>query len=154
MKKLSMILMLAFVCGSFAMAQTSNVGKKATLMPDGAAVTDIRTGEVIRTTGAPIPADQLQINGSTTLSISGSPSNVTPLQRIKPLEDQPVNELITQPGAPGSSEAGGLMYIKPADAGVINTLTNTPPVGSAPQGGSNVITPNVNPKSSYTISPN
>ncbi len=49
MKKLIVTVMLAFFCGIFVKAQTSAVAKKATLMPDGAVVTDLKTGEVVRT---------------------------------------------------------------------------------------------------------
>jgi len=108
MKKLSMILMLAFLCGSFAMAQTSTAGKQATLLSDGTVITDIKTGEVIRTTGAPIPADQLQLNGSVSITGSGTnPSGVTPVSRIKPSQDTPVTNLTnTQQGSgnPGNRQ--------------------------------------------------
>jgi len=72
MRKLITIIMLAFVCGSFAMAQTSTAAKKATLLPDGTVITDLSTGEVVRTTGgtteyvAPTSPVQVSFNGAST----------------------------------------------------------------------------------------
>jgi len=152
MKKLSMILMLAFVCGSFAMAQTSNAAKQATLMPDGAVITDIKTGEVIRTTGAPIPVNQLQINGSINLTGGGNPTNVTPQSRLKPVLAQPANELIVQPGSgtnPTNPTGTSSQFINPANTNGTNTIVPAPASGSTQQGGNNAVTPNVNPKSNF-----
>jgi len=64
-----MIIIFAFVCGSFAMAQTSNVSKKANLLPNGAVITDIKTGEVIRTTSGTV--DFVNPTGPVQVSFNG-----------------------------------------------------------------------------------
>lgn len=125
MKKLSMILMLAFVCGSFAMAQTSNVSKKATLMEAGTIVSDLKTGEVIRTTGGSIPADQIQINGSVSISGNGSSTGTTSKQ--------------TTPGSINNVTLGGLTTTGQAPAGGVQTIKTPGGSVTGNNGGNNLI---------------
>jgi len=49
MKKMIIAVTLAIFCSTFVKAQISTVSKKAILMPEGAIVTDLKTGETIRT---------------------------------------------------------------------------------------------------------
>jgi len=62
MKRLIIISMLTVFCGSFVKAQTSTVDKKATLMPEGAVVTDLKTGEVIRTVKSGVSISDIERN--------------------------------------------------------------------------------------------
>lgn len=82
MKKLIIVMMLALVCGSLAMAQTATQSKKATLMPDGSVITDIKTGEVTRITKGTVTTVNLQVSATANITSSGnsstSKSNITP----------------------------------------------------------------------------
>jgi len=125
MKNLSMIIMLAFVCGSFAMAQTANPAKKANLLPDGTVITDLRTGEVVRTTGGTTeyvgPTGPIQVSLNGTSAGSGTTSKQT------------------TPGNIGTAVLGTLSTSSQAPAAGVQSIKT--PVGSITgnNGGNNLI---------------
>lgn len=134
-----MIIMLALVCGSFAMAQTSNVSKKATLMEAGSVVSDLKTGQVVRTNGGSIPADQIQINGPINLNVNGGTSTgaSTTSKQTTPgnLNNVTLGSITTSSQAP----AAGLQSIKTPGGSVTgnnggNNLINATNQGPIGQG--------------------
>lgn len=62
MKKMIITVALAIFCSTFVKAQTSSVVKKATLMPEGTVITDLKTGEVIRTVKSGVSINDIERN--------------------------------------------------------------------------------------------
>lgn len=151
MKKLSMILMLAFVCGSFAMAQTSNVSKKATLMPDGAVITDLKTGEVVRTTSGTIeyvaPTEPVQVTVNGTSSGPGTTGKVVNNNGLNTV--QTLSSFGNTSSGPASTlkngNVGALNSVQPVSGGLISTSGAVPPTNT------NVVKPPVNSNQTFTV---
>lgn len=60
MRKLSLVFILVSLLGNLAVAQTSTALKKETVMSDGKVVTDLNTGEVLRTAKGAVQISEIE----------------------------------------------------------------------------------------------
>jgi len=66
---------IALCIGNFAMAQTQSSVKKATLMPEGSQVVDLKTGEILRTNKGGVSISNISLTEPINLERTGAAKN-------------------------------------------------------------------------------